>query len=117
VSAGRASSFPKESWRIVRRSTNSAGTPSAKGYLVADPSDPVSNQRRYPGRTPMTRFSVGDRVVIRYGKHQGQRADIIKTPAADVYKVKAEDGFILYYSGKGLAGEREVASKDVCGNR
>jgi hypothetical protein len=65
----------------------------------------------------MPRLSVGDRVIIRYGKHQGQKADIIKTPAADVYKVKAEDGFILYYSGKGLAGETERALKAACGNR
>jgi len=59
----------------------------------------------------MIRFSVGDRVIIRYGKHLGQKADIIKTPEAGVYKVKAEDGFILYYSGKGLEGETEGASK------
>ena len=53
----------------------------------------------------MTGFSVGDQVIIRYGKHQGQKANILKCPEAHVYKVKAEDGFILYYSGKGLAKE------------
>ena len=53
----------------------------------------------------MTHFSIGDRVIIRYGKHQGQKANIIKCPETHVYKVKAEDGFILYYSGKGLAKE------------
>ncbi|HKI33497.1 MAG TPA: hypothetical protein VKA46_16705 [Gemmataceae bacterium] len=53
----------------------------------------------------MTRFSVGDRVIIRYGKHQGQKATILQRPETHVYKVKAEDGFILYYSGKGLEQE------------
>ena len=65
----------------------------------------------------MTRFAVGDRVVIRYGKHQGQKANIIKSPEAHVYKVKAEDGFILYFSGKGLEGEKERASQAACGDR
>jgi hypothetical protein len=55
----------------------------------------------------MTRFAVGDRVIIRYGAHQGRKANVIKTPEADVYKVRAEDGFILYFSGKGL--ERDTA--------
>jgi ribosomal protein L24 len=64
----------------------------------------------------MIRFAVGDRVVIRYGKHQGQKANIIKTPEAHVYKVKAEDGFVLYYSGKGLEKEKEGTLKAVCGN-
>jgi RNA polymerase-binding transcription factor DksA len=41
----------------------------------------------------MTHFSIGDRVIIRYGKHQGQKANIIKRPETHVYKVKAEDGF------------------------
>jgi hypothetical protein len=65
----------------------------------------------------MTRFSVGDRVIIRYGKHQGRKANVIKTPEADVYKVKAEDGFILYFSGKGLEREIEGPSTAVCGDR
>jgi hypothetical protein len=65
----------------------------------------------------MTRFSVGDRVIIRYGKHQGLKANVIKTPGADVYKVKAEDGFILYFSGKGLERETEGTSTAVCGDR
>lgn len=102
---GGASSFPTESWRIVGRLTKSARPASAKGHLVTDPSDPVSNQKRQPGKTLMTRFSVGDRVIIRYGKHQGQKATILQRPETHVYKVKAEDGFILYYSGKGLEQE------------
>jgi hypothetical protein len=61
----------------------------------------------------MTRFAVGDRVIIRYGKHQGQKANIMKSLEAHAYKVKAEDGFILYYSEKGLAMEKEGASKVV----
>jgi hypothetical protein len=61
----------------------------------------------------MTRFAVGDQVVIRYGKHQGHKATILETQEADVYKVKADDGFILYYSGKGLENERAAAAKAV----
>ena len=59
----------------------------------------------------MTHFSVGEQVFIRYGKHQGQTANILKSPEAQVYKVKAEDGFILYYTGKGLESEKEGASR------
>ena len=65
----------------------------------------------------MLRFAVGDRVIIRYGKHQGQKANIIKIPEADVYKVRAEDGFILYFSGKGLEPEQEGVYKAACWNR
>jgi ribosomal protein L24 len=50
----------------------------------------------------MTRFAVGDQVVIRYGKHQGQKGRIIRAQEPDVYQVKVADGFILFFSGKGL---------------
>jgi hypothetical protein len=53
----------------------------------------------------MTRFAVGEQVVVRYGKHQGKKATIIKTQLEDIYRVKVEDGFVLFYSGKGLAKE------------
>jgi hypothetical protein len=51
----------------------------------------------------MTHFTVGDQVVIRYGKHQGEKAKIMKSIRADDYKIKTEEGFVLFYSGKGLA--------------
>jgi len=51
----------------------------------------------------MTRFSVGEQVIIRYGLHQGQTAIILKSQSGDAYRVKAEDGTVLFYSGKGLA--------------
>jgi hypothetical protein len=51
----------------------------------------------------ITQFSVGDYVVIRYGKHQGEKAKIMKSVRADDYKVKTELGFVLFYSGKGLS--------------
>ena len=54
----------------------------------------------------MTRFSVGEQVIIQYGKHQGPKATILKSQPADAYKVKAEDGSILFFSSKGL--ERET---------
>src|SRR5437764_1150407 len=50
----------------------------------------------------MIRYAVGDQVVILYGKHQSQKGRIIRTQEADVYEVRIEDGFILFFSGKGL---------------
>jgi hypothetical protein len=55
----------------------------------------------------MTRFSVGEQVIIRYGRHQGQKATIIKSQAEDAYRVKVEDGTILFFSSKGLEKEKE----------
>jgi hypothetical protein len=55
----------------------------------------------------MTHFAVGEQVLIRYGKHQGQKATIIGSQPASVYKVKVEDGSILFFSGKGLEKEKE----------
>ncbi len=50
----------------------------------------------------MTHFSVGEAVIIRYGRQQGQKGIIIRSQLADVYMVKVENGSILFYSGKGL---------------
>jgi hypothetical protein len=50
----------------------------------------------------MIRFAVEDQVVVRYGKHQGQKGRIIKNQEPDVYEVKVDDGMILFFSGKGL---------------
>ena len=49
----------------------------------------------------MTRFSVGEQVFVRFGREQGQRAIIIQSKPADVYKVKVENGAVLFFSGKG----------------
>jgi ribosomal protein L24 len=61
----------------------------------------------------MTRFSVGDQVLIRYGSHQGQKGKIIKSQQADVYEVRVEDGTVLFFSGKGLDKE---APRDAHGS-
>ena len=53
----------------------------------------------------MTQFSVGEQVIVRWGREQGQRARIIQSQPADVYKVKVENGSVLFFSGKGLAKE------------
>jgi hypothetical protein len=53
----------------------------------------------------MTHFSVGEHVTIRYGKQRGQKATIIKNDPPDAYRVKLQDGWVLFFSGKGL--ERE----------
>jgi hypothetical protein len=47
-------------------------------------------------------FSVGERVIIRYGKRQGETALILQCQPAEVYKVKTKDGAILFFSSKGL---------------
>jgi hypothetical protein len=50
----------------------------------------------------MERFSEGDEVVIRYGKQQGQKGVIVKNQAAEVYRVRLEDGSVLFFCGKGM---------------
>ena len=50
----------------------------------------------------MTRFIVGEQVLIRYGRQHGLKATILQSQPAHVYKVKVEDGSVLFYSGKGL---------------
>jgi hypothetical protein len=54
----------------------------------------------------MTAFTVGDRVIIRYGTHQGQKGTVIKAQDSHVYEVKVEDGHILFFSEKGLDKEK-----------
>ena len=44
----------------------------------------------------MTHFSVGEQVIIRYGKHEGQKATILRSQPDDAYRVKAEDGTVLF---------------------
>jgi glutamine amidotransferase-like uncharacterized protein len=61
----------------------------------------------------MTRFSEGEQVIIRYGKHQGQKAKIIKSQVGDGYRVKAEDGTVLFFTSKGLEKEKEQVQKAV----
>ncbi len=61
----------------------------------------------------MTRFSVGEQVNIRYGRHQGQTATIMKSSQADVFKVKAEDGTVLFFSGKGLQKQEEAGQEAI----
>ena len=55
----------------------------------------------------MTHFSVGEQAIIRYGKHEGQKATIIlRSQPGDAYRVKAEDGTVLFFTSKGLEKER-----------
>jgi hypothetical protein len=63
------------------------------------------------GETFMTHFDVGEQVLIRYGKHQGQTAKVLESQLADVYKVKASDGSVLFYTSKGLAKENAQAQE------
>jgi hypothetical protein len=61
----------------------------------------------------MTRFAIGDRVTCRYGKQQGQKAKIIKSSQADVFRVKLEDGSVLFFSGKGLEKQEEEGEQAI----
>jgi hypothetical protein len=60
----------------------------------------------------MPHFSVGEQVLIRYGRHQGQKATIMKRQPTEAYKVKVEDGTVLFYSNKGLKKENEGVQKE-----
>jgi hypothetical protein len=62
----------------------------------------------------MTHYCAGDQVVIRFGKRQGQLATIIAGQQANAYKVKAEDGWIVYYSEKGLERKKDEVAPVVC---
>jgi hypothetical protein len=56
----------------------------------------------------MTHFSVGEKVIIRYGRHQGQKAIIIKSQPGDAHRVKVEDGTVLFFTSKGLEKQEEA---------
>ena len=60
----------------------------------------------------MTRFSVGDRIIVRYGTHQGQKGRVIKTQQADVYEVKIADGFLIREFAKHRS-DTAVGNNDV----
>jgi len=57
----------------------------------------------------MTHFAAGDHVIVRFGKHQGQKATILNVQLGDAYKVKVADGTVHFFSSKGL--EKEEVSK------
>ena len=61
----------------------------------------------------MTRFSVGDAVIIRFGKQQGRKATVLKSQPGDAYRAKVEDGFVLFFTGKGLKLAEGEAKKVV----
>jgi hypothetical protein len=78
------------------------------------PFERLTHQEALPGELFMTpRFAVGEQVIILYGKRQGQKAKIIKSQLADTYTVKAEDGFIRFYSGKGLGREKAAGQQVI----
>jgi ribosomal protein L24 len=60
-------------------------------------------------------FSLGDEVLIRYGQQQGKKAKIIKSQPPDIYKVRVEDGSVLFFSGKGLDRQKEAVLPSVVG--
>jgi hypothetical protein len=61
----------------------------------------------------MTRFFVGEPVIIRYGRCQGQKGTILRGPAEDAYRVKVEDGTVHFFSSKGLEKEKKRVYKAV----
>jgi hypothetical protein len=58
------------------------------------------------------RFSLGEQVIIRFGKRTGKKATIIKVQPADVYEVKAEDGAILFFSAVGIEKDAAPIAKN-----
>jgi len=52
-------------------------------------------------------FFLGDQIIIRFGERQGQKGEIVDCQPAHVYKVKAEDGSFLFFSGNGLKRQNE----------
>lgn len=69
--------------------------------------EPIKDRTRRLREFVMTCFSVGDRVVIRWGSQKGQKAKIIGSQPGDAYKVRIEDGSVLYFTGKGLEMETQ----------
>ena len=61
----------------------------------------------------MKRFAVGEQVFIRYGRHQGHKAKIIESQTTDTYRVKVEDGFVLFYSKKELEREKQEVQQVI----
>jgi hypothetical protein len=58
--------------------------------------------------TFMDSFSVGEKVIVRWGTQQGKKAKILKCQPANVYTVKLDDGSVLIFSGKGLEKEKQA---------
>jgi hypothetical protein len=84
--------------------------------LLGRVSSPPPDEQQVP-RTQerfVAHFSVGEQVIIRYGRHQGQKATILRSLAGDAYSVKVEDGTVLFYSNKGLEKLHFLKSPDTC---
>jgi hypothetical protein len=50
----------------------------------------------------MGAFSIGDRVIIRFGNWQGHRGEIVERQQAQVFRINIERGPSLLYSSAGL---------------
>jgi hypothetical protein len=61
----------------------------------------------------MDRFVVGNRVIIRYGTQSGQKGTIVNNQEADVFRVRLEDGSVLFFCGKGLEKAKEQGQPSV----
>ena len=59
-------------------------------------------------------FCKGDQVIIRFGERRGQKGEIVDCQPARVYKVMAEDGSFLFFSGNGLQPETEEVLSGKC---
>ena len=80
-----------------------------KAHLVMD----LGKQVAFTRETFMTRFLVGEKVIIRWGTREGKKAKIVRSLPSDGYEVKAEDGSIAFFSGKGLEREKEPIQPPV----
>lgn len=61
----------------------------------------------------MDRFVVGNQVTIRYGTQRGQKGTIVKNQEANVFRVRLEDGSVLFFCGKGLEMAKEQSQLPV----
>jgi hypothetical protein len=60
----------------------------------------------------MTRFFVGELVVIRWGTRQGKKGKIMRKLPSDGYEVKVEDGSVAFFSSKGLEKQQKELVKE-----
>ena len=59
----------------------------------------------------MVHFSAGDQVIIRFGRRQDQQGTVVECQPANVYKVRAQDGSVHFFSEKGLARAAETPKR------
>jgi hypothetical protein len=73
----------------------------------------MSNGAIWAREVVMVHFSAGDQVIIRFGRRQDQQGTIVECRPGHVYKVRAKDGSVHYFTDKGLARAAEPVKHDA----